>query len=358
MRRTFSSVADLPVQIDDYRLRPMHVDLSPAMTRVTTIVELRGPGPRRQPALGLGEDVTYEPQDHDEWIRSGRELPLRGSFTLASFSANLAGLELFPTGPTREQSRNYRRWALESAALDLALRQSEMSLAEAIARKPSPLHFVVSLNLGSPPEITPIDRLLHSFPDLKFKLDPTSEWDDALIAMLASTGDVEILDFKGQYHGTPVDQPADPVLYQRIVDAFPQAWLEDPCIDSSTESILAPHMERVTWDAPIHSVADIEAQTVLPSMLNMKPSRFGTVERLFDTYDYCAANDISMYSGGQFEIGPGRGQAQYLAAMFHPHFPNDIAPIGYNFADPDADLPESPLSVTPDRLGFRWLDEG
>ena len=65
-------------------------------------------------------------------------------------------------------------------------------------------------------------------------------------------------------------------------------------------------------------------------MLNLKPARFGSVRALFDTYDYCAAHGIGAYGGGMFEQGPGRGQLQYLASLFHPDAPNDLAPAGYN----------------------------
>jgi hypothetical protein len=61
-----------------------------------------------------------------------------------------------------------------------------------------------------------------------------------------------------------------------------------------------------------------------------------------------------MYGGGQFELGPGRGQIQYLASLFHPHTPNDVAPAGYNDPDPADGLPQSPLPPAPDSLGFRW----
>ena len=63
-----------------------------------------------------------------------------------------------------------------------------------------------------------------------------------------------------------------------------------------------------------------------------------------------------MYGGGQFEIGPGRGQIQYLASVFHPDTPNDVAPGGYNDADPPAGLPDSPLAPQPRPTGFRWGD--
>ena len=43
-----------------------------------------------------------------------------------------------------------------------------------------------------------------------------------------------------------------------------------------------------------------------------------------------------MYGGGQLELGPGRCQAQLLAALFHPDAPNDLAPPSYKVVDPTA----------------------
>jgi hypothetical protein len=61
-----------------------------------------------------------------------------------------------------------------------------------------------------------------------------------------------------------------------------------------------------------------------------------------------------MYGGGQFELGPGRGQIQYLASLFHPDTPNDTAPTGFNEVEPPAGLPVPPLAPVPSAVGFRW----
>ncbi len=66
---------------------------------------------------------------------------------------------------------------------------------------------------------------------------------------------------------------------------------------------------------------------------------------MLDAYDYCAERGIGNYGGGQFELGPGRGQIQYLASLFHPDTPNDIAPTGYNLPVARAGLPASPLGA-------------
>jgi hypothetical protein len=172
---------------------------------------------------------------------------------------------------------------------------------------------------------------------------------------LVKTGAVDSIDFKAMYKGTVVDVEPDPALYERVVKAFPDAWLEDPdLVTEGTARALTDEHNRITWDAPIHSIADIEALPFPPRMVNLKPSRIGGLKKLCDTYDYCAAHEIGAYGGGQFELGVGRGQAQYLASLFHPDTPNDLAPVGYNENDPEPGLASSPLPPAPDRVGFRW----
>ncbi len=175
-----------------------------------------------------------------------------------------------------------------------------------------------------------------------------------LIQELAATGAVDSVDLKGQYRGTVVDTPADPALYQRVAEGLPDAWLEDPGLTRETEDVLEPHRDRVTWDAIIHSVEDIENLPWPPKTVNVKPSRFGSVERLFAAYDYCEAHGIGAYGGGQWELGPGRRQIQLLAALFHPDTPNDVAPREFNL-EPHAGLPASPLHVDPRQTGFLAL---
>lgn len=346
---TWDTLAGLELEIEDYALEPLQATVSSEFERKSTVIQLRGAGEE-----GLGEDVTYDAIDHDILQAAGPTLPLAGHFTLASFSAHLAELQLFPEPPQREVSSRYRTWAYESAALDLALRQAGVALHQALAREPQPVRFVVSLRLGEPPTLEPLRERLEHYPGLRFKLDPTSSWDEQLIAELVATGAVDSVDFKGLYVGSIVDQPADPVLYRRVVEAFPRAWIEDPALTPETDAVLAPHRERFSWDAPIHSIEDIEALTYPPRMVNIKPSRLGGLRNLLDAYDYCAERRIGNYGGGQFELGVGRGQNQYLASLFHADAPNDVAPSGFNLPTPPVDLPSSPLAPAASATGFRW----
>jgi hypothetical protein len=192
---------------------------------------------------------------------------------------------------------------------------------------------------------------LELYPDLRFKLDPGTDWTDEIITALAATGHVDTVDFKGIYRGE-FGSPPDPSLYRRIVAAFPHAWIEDPALTPEIAALLSEHRERITWDAGIHEWTDVEALPFPPPALNCKPSRFGSVKRLFDFYDACADRGIELYGGGQFELGPGRGQIQLLAALFHPDAPNDVAPDGFNVTEPVAGLPGSPLQLRAEP-GFR-----
>jgi L-alanine-DL-glutamate epimerase-like enolase superfamily enzyme len=348
---TFDALAQLPLEVDGYELEGRRAQVSSGFERLSTVVHLQGAG-----VEGLGEDVVYDAPDHVAWQEAGAVQDLAGRYALGEFCALIDSLDLFPVEPQREVSRLYRRWTFHSAALDLSLRQAGRPLHEVLKQECQPLTFVVSLRLGEPPTLGPIEGRLAHYPTLRFKLDATTSWTPELIAALVATHAVDSIDFKSLYRGTIVDQPPDPVLYRRVLEAFPDVWIEDPdVITPETAAALADHHDRITWDAPIHSITDIEALPFAPKMVNLKPSRIGGLEKLCATYDYCAEHGIGAYGGGQFELGPGRGQAQYLASLFHPHTPNDLAPAPFNQDDPPAGLPTSPLPPTPDTIGFRWL---
>ena len=315
----YDRVSSLPLLVEAAELEPLVVKDAPGRS----LVSLHGGG-----ETGLGEDVTYERQSPELGI------DLLGEFTLESFSGSLPELP------------GYRRWGIESAALDLALRQAGLSVAEALGRKPRPVTFVVS---------TRKDPLayLELYPALRFKLDASDKWTPALVDRLAATGAVDSVDLKGLYEGDWVDATPSAALYRLAVEGFPDAWIEDPRLNEETAPVLAPHHDRITWDLPIHSVEDVEALPFPPRCLNSKPSRFGSLKRLFDFYDHCEERGIILYGGGQFELGAGRGQIQTLASLFHPDGPNDVAPGVYNEGGAREGLPQSPLEPRGLEVGFR-----
>ena len=354
---TYDLLRDLPVVIESYELHGLSQRFGPEFERLTTEIVLKGGGEE-----GRGEDVIYDGLDHIALRDAGPLLDLAGEHTLGSFAQLLDGLDLFPTPPSREESRDYRRWAFESAALDLALRQAGRSLGDVLGREPRPLNYVVSMRLApfgseGPDKADRLLGVLERYPSTRFKLDPTNSWTPDLMQQLVDTGAVDSLDLKGRYKGTPVDVDTDPELYRQVAEMFPDAWLEDPDLDHpEAMAVLEPHRDRITWDAPIHSVADIEALPFPPKTVNVKPSRFGPLERLFAAYDYCEQRGIGAYGGGQSELGVGRDQIQYLAALMHPDTPNDTAPKEFNLPQPPDGLPTSPIDLPIAPTGFRLVN--
>jgi hypothetical protein len=347
----FDRVAGLPVVIEEWDLATRTRDTSSGFTRKTTTVTLAGAD-----HAGKGEDVTYDSEEHDRLVEAA-EFDLAGEYTVASFSDALAFTDLFPAGaPGEDRFRHYRRWAFESAALDLALRQDDLTLAEALDRSYDPVRFVASMRLGDPPTAGRVHALLDRVPEIELKLDPTPAWSLDLIDELAATDRVRILDLKAGYEGTEVDTEVDTVLYRTLLSAFPDAVIEDPGVTDETRSMLTEARDRISWDLPVEGLSDLDTRPWEPRWINVKPSRFGTVESLFETVAYCLENGIRMYGGGQFELGVGRGQIQALASLFYSEGPNDVAPAVFN----DPELPEtlrsSPLQPPEEQAGFRWQE--
>ena len=340
--RSYRRIAGLGLEIDGYRTERRELDVSSGFRRVTTEIVLVGAG-----LEGRGEDVTYAAEDHDEYPGG---LPLAGEWTLDGFSRHVGGLDLFPARPPgQEFFRPYRRWAFESAALDLALRQQKLGLGEALARPYRPVRFVLSTRLDIKP-------WLAVAPQLEFKLDPTPEWDEGLMREIAATGRVRQLDFKSFYTGSPVDNPPDPVQYRLVAEVFPGAVLEDPALEGPAREVLRGQEERFSFDAPIHSWEDVEAVTARVAAacgpecdrfvlrnLNIKPSRFGSVRALLDCVERAQAAGMVLYGGGQFELGVGRDQIQALASLLYPDGPNDVAPREYH-GEAHPGVPSSPLT--------------
>ena len=338
----------LPVLVESYELERLSARLSYGFERVTTRIRLLGGG-----ADGLGEDVSPMEDDERTLHAAGPVLPLAGEWTLGALCEHLAGLEQWPVAPEWDVMRRWRHWAFESAALDLALNQAGRPLHEVVGLEPRPVRFVNSLGLGEPPTFDPIRRRLERHPGLRFKLDASPDWTPALIDELVTTGAVEIIDFKGQYGLETGELPALVTMYERVVAAFSHALLEDAHDLPEVAARLEPEAHRISYDAPIHTVSDIDATPLQPRAVNIKPCRVGGLRALLEVYAACAARGLITYGGGMGELDVGRGQIQLLASLFHADGPNDVAPSGFNVDTPAADLPPSPLPPDPAPTGFR-----
>jgi hypothetical protein len=338
----------LPLQIDSYELERLSARLANDFERVTTRIRLLGGG-----ADGLSEDVSPHGEEDDTLHVAGPVLPLAGDWTLESFCDHLATLDQWPVPPRWDLARRWRHWAFEAAALDLALNQAGLALHDVVGRPPEPLRFVNSLGLGDAPTFDPIRRRLELHPDVRFKLDAVSAWTPELIDEVAATGAVEIIDFKGQY-GLEYGELADLLaMYERVIAAFPAALLEDAHDLPEVAALLAPEAHRISYDAPIHTVENLDTTPLAPVAVNIKPCRVGDLRSLIAVYAETRARGLVTYGGGMGELDVGRGQIQLLASLFHADGPNDTAPSGYNADTPAAELPDSPLSLTPAPTGFR-----
>lgn len=348
----YDAFRDLPLKIESHELVRNELPVSSGFTRVTTEIVLRGGGKE-----GRGEDVSYDEIDH-EVLSHDAELDLSFEGTFDEFSRHLETLPLWVAPPVREASLHYRTWGFESAALDLALRQNDLDFATALGREPQPVRFIVSLRLGEPPSIAPIEKWLAVVPGLEFKLDAENSWPRELFEQIAAVAKVDQVDLKGHYEGTVVDNPPTPELYSNAIECFPDAWIEDPAFTDETRPLLTADgvLERLTWDAPMESLDDLKALEFPPRGMNIKPSRFGSVKELLAVIEHCLEHDIEMYSGGQFELSVGRGQLHAVAAVFYPDSPNDASPVAFHSSEPTADAPSSPLPVPPvdQRRGFRY----
>jgi hypothetical protein len=339
---TYDRIAPLPVLIDDVAYERTSQAVSSGFERVATTIVVRGGGHE-----GRGEDICYAAEDHDLFPPPA-SLGLGGAHTIASASQVLDGCELFTAAPSMPASRDYRRWAFESALLDLALRQAGSTLGEVVGREPAPLRFVVSTRED-------IRDWLKVAPDLEFKVDPIpGEWDDAHMEALAATGRVRVADVKAHYVGTPVDTAPDAAFHRMVADHFPDAVIEDASLAPDVLAVLGDALDRLSFDAPIHSLADVDALPFAARHMNIKPSRFGPLSRLFECIDACLERGIELYGGGQFELGVGRGQIQEIASLFYAGTPNDVAPPAYNSPTPVAGLQGSPIAPPPRRAGFGW----
>jgi L-alanine-DL-glutamate epimerase-like enolase superfamily enzyme len=347
MTDLWAAVEHLPITIESFAMEALR-PAGPTSDGDYSSTQLRLHGRGEE---GIGEQVGLEGSQIS--LRTS-EFPLVGEWaTLGEFLTHLDGIDMWPEPPQLELERNWRRWTFESAALDLALRQAATSLPEVLGRQPRAVTFVTSFGLGDPPqpEKVKLRRAMH--PTVGFKLDVTPAWTQEIMRQVADVDGVATVDFKGQY-GRPVDdQGALVAMYERVLEAFgDEVTLEDPHDDPAVLELLAPVADRVCYDAPITSVESLAATPIQAQIVNVKPCRVGRLQELGQLYAHCESTGIRMYNGGMGELGVGRGQAQLLAALFHPDAPNDIAPSAYNLLDVPAGLTPSPLDPAADR-GFR-----
>ena len=132
-------------------------------------------------------------------------------------------------------------------------------------------------------------------------------------------------------------------MYRDVIEAFPDAILEDPHDLPAAQEVIAPHAGRVSYDAPIHPAATStrRPQAVRDRQHQAVPDR--QAPRAARALRRCETAGWRCTAEAWASSGVARGQIQLLASLFHPDGPDDIfAPTGFNALDPAAGLPASP----------------
>lgn len=360
--RLLEAVLPLPVRIERVASSQLELGGATSFTRVTTIVELHGDG-----RVGRGEDISYSSDTQAEVpaALASRE-DLVGEWTIASLAEHLDAHPLRTAGGMRMDDKpGYHRWAVESAALDLALRQRGTDLATLVGAEWQPLRVSLSMGLGTPPSDEAVRAWLARDPSISFKLDASTAWDHPLVAKLAAAGDaIATVDMKALYTGDWADNDYPPSLYVAIGHGLPHALIEDARLDAdSLDALDEDALGRLAWDYPITKPQDVPGlaestatfSDLRPAAINIKPSRFGTLERMLETIALCDREGIPCYAGGQFELGVGRTQVQAIASLCFPDGPNDCAPVMFHAATPQSDdVPLGPVAPPAGHVGFGW----
>ncbi len=353
MESLWPRLAELPLVVESCEYDRLHAVLAHEFQRVTTHVRLVGAG-----ADGLGEDVSVHVEDGSSLHETQPALPLAGEWTLAGFCDHLATLD---RGPSR---RSGRRPALSQLGVRVGgagprvapgrPRACTTCSASSRGRCASSTRWALA---SSPRSSTCAggSTARRACASSSTRRRPGRR---ALVDEVAATGAVDTIDFKGQYGFEVKDPQALGALYDRVLAAFPDAYLEDPHDLPEIAERLGDHVERVSYDAPIHSAEDIGATPLPARVVNVKPSRIGSLRALFEVYARCARERRPMYGGGMGELGVGRGQIELLAALFHADAPNDVAPSAYNEDDPPGESAGQPAGTAPrgDRLSLGGVD--
>ncbi len=360
--RLLEAVLPLTVRIDSVASSQLELGGATSFTRVTTIVELHGDG-----QVGRGEDISYSSDTQEEMPASlAARDDLVGEWTIASLAEHLDAHPLVtPGGKRMDDKPGYHRWAVESAALDLALRQRGTDLATLVGAEWQPLRVSLSMGLGSPPSDAVVRDWLARDASISFKLDASTAWDHPLVAQLAEAGDaIATVDMKALYTGDWADNDYPPSLYEAIGHGLPHALIEDAKLDAeSLDALDEDALGRLAWDYPITKPADVpglEQSTATfsdlrPAAINIKPSRFGTLEGLLETIALCDREGIPCYAGGQYELGIGRTHVQAIASLCFPDGPNDCAPVMFHAATPASDdVPLGRVMPPAGHVGFGW----
>ena len=250
----------------------------------------------------------------------------------------------------------YRRWAIESAALDLALRQAGMSLHGVAGARAAPAAL----------RRLPADRRLRaarcsiaSRPTATSATRSTTRrsWSPELIAELAATGAVDVDRLQGRLQGHDRRRRHRSRGLRALRRGLPGRLARGsrPHRRGRPPRCSQPHRDRITWDAPIHKVADLERFGFAPKCCNCQAvalRRAGDAVRL-----------LRPLRGGGHRALRRRAVRARPRPRADPAAGGDLPPrraqrrgagrAGTSADFPRTGLPVSPLDPAPAPIGFR-----
>ena len=216
-------------------------EVSSQFTRVTTTVVLHGDG-----ETGEGEDVTYTADDHDDFpvgvtlaghLDAARAT--RSAWTGSSSSAAEPAM-----GASRATTAGGRSRAPRSTSR--CARPGARS-PDAVGREYRPVRFVASTRADIAPYRGSTRRSSSSS-------TRGGRGTRALMAQLAATDRVRVLDLKAYYRGTAVDLAPDPELYRAGGRELPRRGDRGRVARGRRARRCAVREARLSFDAPIHSL--------------------------------------------------------------------------------------------------------
>lgn len=119
----------------------------------------------------------------------------------------------------------------------------------------------------------------------------------------------------------------------------------------SAPSAIGDHLARGAWGQP--RITDGRCADAADDLLRVG-ALYDRVLVAFPTAYLADPHDLPEIARRLGDHVVGRGQVGLLAALFHADAPNDVAPSAYNQEDASGELPSSPLTPRPAATGFRW----
>lgn len=322
-------LASIPLRIEGHRVETGSypaVGYYGGEPRPTGVVTLAGGG-----FEGRGENVAWDPEDQRVFAEACDPLVPTGRTTVGELSGSLLDAAAEP----------YHRAAIEGAAIDLALAQSDSNLFRLSGSEPRPVSFCWSIHEKDDP-VRAVEDLLSLCPTARIKIDvPEDGWPERVWEALAATERIVVLDFKRR------SVPLDGVF--RAHRHLPAAWLEDPPLEARSATTDGGWTSRVSLDGYVEAAADLERPPLPVAAVNVKASRVGGWLEALRILEVCRRRGWDAYFGGMFEVVVGRRQARILASLFTTDSWNDLAPIREGEG---AELAATPLEISNDSPGF------